>query len=125
MSTETPSLLPLQPAADNEPVFAEPWQAQAFALAVKLHEQGCFSWREWADCLAEEIAAAQKQGDPDLGNTYYLHWLRALERLVAAKGLLSTDELLERKNAWDQAARHTPHGQPIVLPPQETQTQEF
>ena len=119
MSTESPSLLPLQPCTDNEPVFAEPWQAQAFALTVKLHERGCFSWREWADCLAEEISIAQQQGDPDLGDTYYLHWLRALERLITTKKLLSPDELLARKNAWDSAARHTPHGQPIILP-QET-----
>ncbi|MEZ5591433.1 MAG: nitrile hydratase accessory protein [Gammaproteobacteria bacterium] len=116
MSTDPTPRLPLHPEAGQEPVFAEPWQAQAFALTLKLHQQGCFSWSEWADCLAAEITAAQQQGDPDLGDTYYLHWLKALERLVTEKGLLSQAELLGRKQAWDEAARHTPHGQPIVLP---------
>jgi len=107
--------LPLHPERLKEPVFAEPWQAQAFALTLKLHEQGLFSWPEWADCLAAEIKTAQQQGDPDLGNTYYLHWLSALERLLTEKGLLAREELLERKQSWDEAARRTPHGQPIKL----------
>jgi nitrile hydratase accessory protein len=95
--------------------FSEPWQAEAFALAVKLHEQGVFTWVEWAETLAEEIQRAQAAGDPDLGDTYYHHWLAALERLVKAKGLLSAADIEARHDAWDRAVRATPHGQPIRL----------
>ena len=98
------------------PVFGAPWEAQVFALAVRLHEAGHFTWREWADRLAVEIRRAQEQGDPDLGMTYYQHWLAALEGLVAEKGLLTPDALARRKAEWDAAARATPHGQPIALP---------
>ena len=69
------------------PVFREPWEAQAFALALSLHERGVFSWTEWAAALGDEIKKAQTAGDPDTGETYYHHWLNALERIVAAKGL--------------------------------------
>jgi len=81
------------PRDDEGPVFREPWEAQAFAMTVRLHEAGHFTWREWADLLAEEIAAAQRAGDPDRGDTYYRHWLNALERMVLAKGLISADAL--------------------------------
>jgi nitrile hydratase accessory protein len=103
--------------AEGSPVFREPWQAQAFAMAVRLHEAGHFTWTEWAAALAEEIQRAQAAGDPDLGDTYYRHWLAALERLVTAKGLVSPDELDRRKDAWAEAARTTPHGEPIELRP--------
>jgi nitrile hydratase accessory protein len=103
--------------AEGGPVFHEPWQAQAFAMAVRLHEAGHFTWPEWAAALTAQIRAAQAAGDPDLGDSYYLHWLAALERLVAAKGLVSPDELARRKDAWAEAARITPHGAPIELPP--------
>lgn len=99
------------------PTFREPWQAEAFALAVKLHEQGVFTWAEWAEALAEEIKRAQAAGDPDLGDTYYHHWLAALERLVKAKGLLSAEAIEARRDAWDRAVRATPHGRPIELKP--------
>jgi nitrile hydratase accessory protein len=85
-------------------------------MAVKLHEAGYFTWPEWAARLAAEIQQAQAAGDPDLGNTYYLHWLAALERLVAEKGLVAAGELSLRKAEWDAAARATPHGKPIELP---------
>jgi nitrile hydratase accessory protein len=101
---------------EGSPVFREPWQAQAFAMVVRLHEAGHFTWTEWAEALASEIRTAQAAGDPDLGNTYYLHWLSACERMVAAKGLLTADELARRKAEWAEAARATPHGQPIELP---------
>ena len=111
-----PEPLPGQPVGDDgEPVFAEPWQAQAFAMAVQLHAKGLFTWPEWAAALADQIKRAQAAGDPDTGETYYHHWLAALERLVAEKGAASSLELSERRDAWDRAARATPHGQPIVL----------
>lgn len=109
------SELPSLPRDEDGPVFAEPWQAQVFAMALKLHEAGCFTWREWADHLAAEIAAAKARGDPDLGDTYYEHWLAALEKLVAAKGLVSLADLARRKREWDVAARATQHGKPIEL----------
>jgi len=100
---------------DGEPVFAEPWQAQAFALVLALHQRGCFSWPEWAQALSRQISQAQAGGDADDGSTYYQHWLAALEALVAAKGLGTAAELARYAQAWDHAADRTPHGQPIVL----------
>jgi nitrile hydratase accessory protein len=97
------------------PVFREPWEAQAFAMAIALHERGVFTWSEWAAALAAEIKAAQAAGDPDTGETYYRHWLAALERLVATKALTDRDELATRRDQWDRAARATPHGRPIEL----------
>jgi len=99
------------------PVFAEPWQAQAFAMTLQLHQRGLFSWPEWAAALSAQIARAQAEGDADLGDTYYRHWLAALETLVAAKGATRATELARYAQAWDQAADRTPHGQPIVLQP--------
>jgi nitrile hydratase accessory protein len=107
---------PTLPSPDTEePVFREPWEAHAFALAVQLHRRGLFTWPEWAQALAEEIAAAQTRGDKDEGDTYYSHWLAALERLVAAKGATTAAELQRYREAWDHAADRTPHGQPIEL----------
>lgn len=96
-------------------MFAEPWQAQAFALAVGLSEQGYFTWKEWAQALAEELKAAADRGEPDDGTHYYEHWLVALERLVTAKGMSSVPEMSTRKEAWADAYRHTPHGKPVEL----------
>ncbi|HYR91722.1 MAG TPA: nitrile hydratase accessory protein [Terriglobia bacterium] len=107
------------PLDEDGPVFAEPWQAQAFALAVRLSEQGYFTWKEWAAALADELKAAADRGEPDDGSHYYEHWLTALERLVAAKGLSDPETLLERKEAWADAYRHTPHGKPVELPHRE------
>ena len=98
------------------PVFAEPWQAQAFALTVKLSEQGHFTWNEWAAALAHEVRAAADRGEPDDGSRYYEHWLAALERLVTAKGLADSAALVRRKEAWTEAYRTTPHGRPVELP---------
>ena len=97
---------------NDEPVFAEPWQAQAFAMTVQLHEQGLFTWPEWAQTLGAEISAG---GEADVEGGYYAHWLAALETIVQAKGALSEAERLDRKAAWDRAARATPHGEPIEL----------
>jgi len=107
--------LPRLPLGDEGPVFAEPWQAQAFALAVKLSEEGHFTWKEWAATLAEELKSAADRGEPDDGSRYYEHWLAALERLVTAKGLSDAAAMLARKEAWADAYRHTPHGKPIEL----------
>ena len=108
--------LPALPRDEEGPVFKEPWEAQAFALAVRLSEAGYFSWPEWSTALSQEIRAAQEGGDPDVGLTYYHHWLRALERLCAQKGLASVADMHRRKEQWRQAYLHTPHGQPIELP---------
>jgi len=97
------------------PVFAEPGQAQAFALAVRLSDQGCFTWKEWSAALAAELKAAADRGEPDDGSRYYQHWLAALERLVTAKGLTDPGALLARKEAWAEAYRRTPHGKPVEL----------
>jgi len=97
------------------PVFAEPWEAQAFALAVALSTQGYFTWKEWSTALAQELRAAADRGERDDGSRYYHHWLAALERLVTAKKLSSTRTLLERKEAWAEAYRRTPHGKPVQL----------
>jgi len=115
-TSPTPSELPSLPRDEDGPVFREPWEAQAFAMTLWLHEQGHFTWPEWAERLSTEITAAQDDGDSDRGDTYYLHWLKALEGLVAEKGLLSTADLSDRKAAWARAAQATPHGQPIELP---------
>lgn len=117
MNTPNPSALPGFPHADQAPVFAEPWQAQAFAMVLTLHQRGVFTWPEWAQALATQIAAAQASGDADLGDTYYQHWLSALETIVATKGAATTDELLRTQRAWDHAADRTPHGQAIRLRP--------
>jgi len=103
------------PACDADPVFREPWEAHAFAMTLALYQRGLFTWTEWADALAARIAAAQQAGDADLGDTYYRHWLAALEALVAAKGASNGDELERYRRAWDHAADRTPHGQPIEL----------
>jgi nitrile hydratase accessory protein len=97
------------------PVFREPWEAQAFGMALALHDKGLFTWPEWAEALSAEIKAAQAMGDPDTGETYYRHWLAALERLVVAKGASTHDALIDLRDRWDRAARATPHGQPILL----------
>jgi nitrile hydratase accessory protein len=106
---------PIPQDEEGQPVFGAPWEAQAFALTVALHERGVFSWPEWAQALAGAIRDAQAGGDPDDGSTYYRHWLAALERLVAAKGVAGPDGLGERRAAWARAAEATPHGEPILL----------
>ena len=101
------------------PVFREPWEAQAFSMALALHQRGLFTWPEWAATLADEIKRAQAAGDPDTGETYYRHWLAALERLVAEKGIASLETQTRYRDAWDRAADRTPHGTPIELSPED------
>ena len=103
------------PQDADGPVFKEPWEAQAFAMTLALYDRGLFTWPEWAATLADEIKRAQAAGDPDTGETYYSHWLAALERLVAEKGVATTETLHRTRDAWDHACDRTPHGQPIEL----------
>ena len=107
--------LPRIPQDNDGPVFREPWEAQAFAMTLALHKRGLFTWSEWATALGAEIKRAQAAGDPDSGETYYLHWLSALEKLVAEKGVTTTETLRRYRDAWDHACDRTPHGQPIEL----------
>jgi nitrile hydratase accessory protein len=107
------------PRDDDGPVFREPWEAQAFAIALALHERGLFTWSEWAATIADEIKRAQAAGDPDTGQTYYRHWLNTLERLVAEKGVTDRNTLARYRDAWDHAADRTPHGKPIELTPED------
>ncbi len=106
---------PLLPRDEEGPVFAEPWQAQAFAIAVQLSAEGHFTWTEWTIALGEQLDAAVKRGEPDDGSRYYEHWIAALEHLVADKKLTDITALTERKEAWADVYRHTPHGQPVEL----------
>jgi nitrile hydratase accessory protein len=108
-------LAPGQPRDADGPVFREPWEAQAFAIVVALHERGAFTWPEWAETLAAEIRRAQEAGDADTGETYYLHWLAALERIAGEKGLADAGTLRRYADAWEHAALRTPHGTPIEL----------
>jgi len=111
---DRPAFARLPRDADG-PVFAEPWQAQAFAMAVRLSEEGCFTWQEWAQALGAQLRSAVDRGEPDDGTHYYEHWLAALETLVAAKGLSDPAALRMRKEAWAEAYRTTPHGEPVTL----------
>jgi nitrile hydratase accessory protein len=101
------------------PVFAAPWEAHTFAMVLALHEKGLFTWPEWTAALAEQIKAAQAGGDRDTGETYYAHWLAALERLLAAKSVTTAEVLARYRSAWDAAAHRTPHGTPIELRPED------
>jgi len=114
---EAVSALPGIPRGPEGPVFREPWEAQAFAMTLALHQRGLFGWNEWTAVLGEEIKRAQAGGDPDTGETYYRHWLAALERIVAEKGVTDSVALGRYRDAWEHAAERTPHGTPIELQP--------
>jgi nitrile hydratase accessory protein len=115
MARVAAEVAPIPRDEDGEPVFHEPWEAQAFAMTLALHEQSLFTWTEWAAALAAAIKQAQAFGDCDDGSTYYRHWLAALEQLVRDKGIATEQALAERRDAWGRAAHATPHGQPILL----------
>ena len=106
---------PRLPRDAGGPVFAEPWQAQVFAMAVQLSAAGHFTWTEWTTALGKQLQAAVDRGEPDDGSRYFEHWLAALEHLVVEKKLTALTALHERKEAWADAYRHTPHGQPVEL----------
>jgi nitrile hydratase accessory protein len=116
-------VLPDLPRDSDGPVFREPWEAQAFAMVLSLYDRGLFTWTEWAAALADEIKIAQANGDPDLGITYYRHWLATLEKMVAAKGVATLDTMNRYRDAWDHAADRTPHGSPIELKPEDFPSQ--
>jgi nitrile hydratase accessory protein len=103
------------PADHGGPVFSAPWEAQAFALVLSLYDKGLFTWPEWAAALAGEIKRAQAAGDPDTGETYYRHWLGALEKMLTEKGLTTPERLASYRRAWHNAAARTPHGTAIAL----------
>ena len=107
--------IPSIPRDRNGPVFREPWEAHAFAMALALHDRGLFAWSEWSVKLGEEIKKAQAAGDPDTGETYYRHWLATLERIVSEKGVTTSKVLAQHYDAWGRAAHRTPHGTPIEL----------
>lgn len=111
--------IPGIPCDAEGPVFREPWEAQAFAMALALHDRGLFTWPEWAATLGATIKQAQADGDPDTGETYYRHWLAALESLVAQKGVTDSRTLARYRHAWEHAADRTPHGAPIELTPED------
>ena len=115
MNSSVPTLPNDPSASDEEPVFAEPWEAQAFALVLRLSEQGLFQWSEWSAALATEIRHARETGDQDLGDTYYHYWLAALEKLLLEKSVLDSEAVKSRIEEWRRAYLKTPHGQPIEL----------
>lgn len=112
-----PGPTPGLPCDASGPVFGAPWQAQAFAMAVALHERGMFSWSEWAQALAERIRSEPAGEQEDAHAAYYRQWLGALEDLVASKGASSPGDLHRYQTAWSLAAERTPHGQAIELGP--------
>ena len=118
-AAEATRALPGIPRDADGPVFREPWEAQAFAMALALHARGLFTWNEWAAALADEIKRAQAAGDPDTGETYYQHWLATLERILADKGVVDGDVLARTRHAWQRACARTPHGSPIALRPED------
>ncbi len=109
--------IPMPQASDHGRVFAEPWQAHAFAMTLQLHERGLFTWQEWADTLSGQITEDQRHGDPDDGKTYYHHWLGALEKMIIRLKIGTQEQIHDLEHAWEDAAARTPHGQPIVLDP--------
>jgi nitrile hydratase accessory protein len=111
--------VPSIPCDAEGPVFREPWEAQAFAMTLALYDRGLFAWPEWAAILGDEIRRAQAAGDPDTGETFYRHWLNALERIVAEKHVADAQTLARYRAAWDRAADRTPHGTPIELEPRD------
>ncbi|WP_137130174.1 nitrile hydratase accessory protein [Rhizobium sp. FY34] len=113
---ETPSPLMNSPglpqSPEGAPVFAEPWQAQAFALTVHLHAQNVFSWSEWAAHLSHEVHRSERADD---GSDYFDAWVAALTHLLAEKGVADEAAVLTLQHSWQRAAEATPHGSQISL----------
>ena len=102
MNTTFPSLQHNSGIDEQLPVFAEPWEAHAFAIAVKLSEKGLLKWSEWTDTLTEEIKMAKEQGLPDFGNTYYQFWLSALETILLEKNILKQSDIKSEEKKHPQ-----------------------
>ena len=100
---------------NDERVFSEPWEAQAFAIVVTLSSAGCFTWEEWAKIFSEVIAESKIRGGPSDGSDYYLNWVKALERIVSEKRITDISKLKSTKLAWENAYKITPHGKPVHL----------
>ena len=115
MNTAFPNLQYNLGIDKQHPVFAEPWEAHAFAIAVKLSEKGLFKWSDWTNALAEEIKEAKEQGQPDFGNTYYQFWLSALETILLDKNILKKSHLKSEMEQWRSAYLSTQHGKPVKL----------
>ena len=115
INTAFPGLLYDSGKDEQQPVFAEPWEAHAFAIAVKLSEKGLFKWSEWTNSLAKEIKEAKEQGNPDFGNTYYKFWLSALENILLEKNIVKKSDLKSMMEQWRRAYLSTPHGIPVKL----------
>ena len=115
INTVFPGLLNDSGKDEQQPVFAEPWEAHAFAITVKLSENGLFKWSEWTNTLAEEIKEVKDQGHPDFGNTYYQFWLSALETILLKKNILKKTDLKSMIEQWRHAYLSTPHGNPVKL----------
>ncbi len=96
----------------GDPVFAEPWQAEAFAMTVRLHEKGVFSWSEWAEALSHELYKPGRRAD---AGDYFDCWVAALSRLVTELSITSQEQLNDLTQSWQRAAEATPHGKPILL----------
>ena len=109
------SSLPSDLTDADEPVFAEPWQAQAFAMTITLYERGLFSWSEWAETLSLKLEERASVGDDQAGQHYYEDWLAALELLVSSRTDIRSAALVDLKDNWEQAYRTTPHGEKVTL----------
>ncbi len=97
----SPLLRDRLPAEDDpDLIFAAPWEAKAFAIIVKLAQDGHFSWADWVACFSREVAAATaaaERGEP--APSYYEQWLTAAETLLVERRLTSREQLLAKRFA--------------------------
>ncbi len=111
---ETSNIKPFK-RLDGEPVFDEPWQAQALAMADTLIDNGVISATLWSDMLGSELKKAQSLDADDDMTTYYKAALQALELLLDQQTSVSASEVSDKRDAWERAYLATPHGQPVIL----------
>lgn len=113
---EIPSQLAQSPglpkSPEGDPVFPEPWAAEAFAMTVHLHEKGLFAWGEWAEVLSKEL---QRHGRAQDGSDYFDCWVAALSEMLISRGVADASVILKLQKSWQRAAEATPHGKPIEL----------
>lgn len=103
------------PQKQGEPVFRDSWEAEAYAIGNLLVKEGHLLPAEWMQRMAAAIAQAQAAGDPDCGDTYYLHWCAALESVCFDREWISPDLYQQQLALWAQAIANTPHGVPLAL----------